>query len=223
MKRPWILATFLAVSVVFAFVLAQDKPAGKKVPAQDQTILDKKARDKKVSEEHEGMNIMPKPAPEMEKLSRVFVGTWSTSEKHEPGKIAPKGGVGKGTETDKLGPGGMSLVSDYKSSDPMGKFAAHGVIWWDAKEQAYKSLECQNRSPVGCEVGGTWKWEGNDLVLHEEGIKEVWTDITPTSRTFYMDASTEGGPMKRVMTIKYTKSGGTKATRRTSVETPKKP
>ena len=185
--------------------------------------LDEKAAHRESAEEHQTMNRLPRPAPEMEKLSKMFVGIWSTSEKHEPWKIAPEGGTGKGSDTVRLGPGGMSLISDYKASDPMGKFAAHGVIWWDAKEQGYKSLECQNRSPAGCEVGGTWKWEGNDLVLHEEGIKEAWTDITTTSRTFYMDASTESGPIKRVMTIRYIKSGRTEASAKSSPEASKKP
>lgn len=196
---------FLLAAALCASALAQDKPA------------EKKLGDKKAAEINEATNVLPKPAPEMERLSRIFVGTWSTSEKHEPGRIAPKGGTGTGLDAVKLGPGGLSLVFDYKSSDPMGKFVAHGVIWWDAQEQGYKGLECTNRSPGGCEVGGLWKWEGNDLVSHEEGLKEVFTDITPTSRTFYMDASTDGGPMKRFMTIKYTKSGGTKR------EAPKKP
>jgi hypothetical protein len=151
----------------------------------------------------------PKPTPEMQRLSRFFVGSWSTNEKHEPGAIAPNGGIGKGSEKVALGPGGMSLISDYKASDPSGKFDAHTIMWWDAKEQAYRSLECRNRSAAaGCEAG-LWRWEGSDLVSEdEEGIKMGWTDFTPTSRSFYMDASTDGGPMKRVMTIKYTKSGG---------------
>src|SRR5712692_7515781 len=126
----------------------------------------------------------PKPTPEMQRLSRLFVGSWSTGEKHEPGAIAPKGGIGEGSENVALGPGGMSLISDYKASDPSGKFVAHTIMWWDAKEKAYRSLECHNRSAAGCETG-LWRWAGNDLVLDQEGIKMGWTDLTPTSRTFY--------------------------------------
>ncbi len=185
--------------------------------------LDERAAHRESAEEHQTMNRLPRPAPEMEKLSKMFVGFWSTSEKHEPWKIAPKGGTGKGSDTVRHGPGGMSLISDYKSTDPMGKFIAHGIIWWDAKEQGYKGVECQNRSPVGCEVGSIWKWEGNDLVSHEEGLKEAFTDITPTSHTFYMDASTDHGTMSRVMTIHYSKIAGTGAPAKTSATVPKKP
>ena len=146
----------------------------------------------------------PTPAPEMHRLARLLVGIWSTNEKHEPGRIAPNGGLGRGSERVDLGPGGMSLIADYRSVDPSGKFAAHTVMWWDAKEQAYRSLECINRSADSCGMG-LWRWEGIELVSHEEGLTEVFTEFTATSHTFYMDASTDGGPMKRVMTIKYTK------------------
>ena len=157
-----------------------------------------------------GQGEQKKPAPEMERLSKMFVGSWRTSEKHEPGKIAPKGGTGNGSDTTRLGPGGMSLIYDYKSSDPTGKFAAHGILWWDPQDRGYRAVECQNRSETGCEIGA-WHWNGNDLVSEEEGVKEAWTNITPTSRTFYMEASTDSGQMKRVTTIEYTRVEGSNA------------
>ncbi len=68
-------------------------------------------------------------------------------------------------------------------------------------------MECQNRSETGCEIG-VWHWNGNDLVSEEDGVKEAWTKITPTSRTFYMENATDSGQMKRLMTIEYTRVGG---------------
>jgi hypothetical protein len=53
---------------------------------------------------------MAKPSPEMQKLSKMVVGTWNTTEKHEPSPWAPKGATGKGTVVFKNGPGGLSLV-----------------------------------------------------------------------------------------------------------------
>jgi hypothetical protein len=94
----------------------------------------------------------PKPAPEMEKM-KMFLGTWRTTEKHEPSPWMPKGATGKGTATYKLGPGGMALIEDYRSTSSMGgKFMGHGVIWWDEKETGYKSVWCDNMSPGGCEA-----------------------------------------------------------------------
>ena len=147
----------------------------------------------------------PTPAPEIQRLGRLLVGGWRSIEKHEPGRIAPKGGSGRGSERVDLGPGGMSLISDYRAVDPEGKFAAHTIFWWDTKEKAYRNLECSNRSTGGCHMG-LWRWDGNDLVSHEEGIKMAFTDFTPKTYTFYMDASTDGGAMARVMTIKFTKT-----------------
>src|SRR5688572_26580968 len=59
----------------------------------------------------------PKPSPEIEKLTKWMVGTWQTEEKFAPAPEwgMPKGGTGKGTSVVKLGPGGFSLIDDYKS------------------------------------------------------------------------------------------------------------
>lgn len=151
----------------------------------------------------------PTPAPEIQRLGKLLLGSWSSNEKHEPSSIAPKGGRGQGSESVKLGPGGMSLFSDYRANDPAGKFIAHTIYWWDGKEKAYRNLECSNRSTHGCGMG-LWRWDGNGLMLREEGFKMALTDFTDTTYTFYMDASTDGGPMARVMTIKFTKRGAKK-------------
>jgi Protein of unknown function (DUF1579) len=159
---------------------------------------------------------MPKPSPEMEKLSKLLVGTWRTTEKMEPMPEfgMPNGGSGTGSEVVKAGPGGFSVVVDYKSRGPMGAFAGHGVTFWDAKEQAYKSFWIDSMGAQG-EIT-TGKWEGNDLVFTGEsemqGKKyktlQKFTDITPTSFTFKLASAEEGSPMKEGMTITYKKVGG---------------
>jgi hypothetical protein len=96
----------------------------------------------------------------------------------------------------------------------MGAFAGHGVTYWDAKEQAFKSFWIDSMSGQG-EIS-TGKWEGNDLVFTGEsemqGKKyktlQKFTDITPTSFTFKLASAEEGGEMKEGMTIKYKKVGG---------------
>jgi hypothetical protein len=140
----------------------------------------------------------------MQWLARILVGSWRTREKHEPGEIAPHGGVGTGTATVRLGPGGRSLISDYTAVDPSGKFVSHGIMWWDRKAQAYQGVECYNRSASGCEIG-LWHWEGTDLVSHGEGFREVFTQFTPTAHTFYLEDSAAGGVMNRSMTITFTR------------------
>jgi len=139
---------------------------------------------------------MPKPSPQIEKLADKIVGTWNTSEDFEVSEMMPKGGKGHGVAVIKKGPGGLSVTEDYHSRGGMGAFAGHGVFWWDDKANGYKSVWCDNTSPTGCSVSnGLGKWEGNDVVFNDEqemmgkkmAMKEVYTDMKPSSFTMTMD------------------------------------
>ncbi len=207
------LASFTAAALCASLALAQEKPGGKKVAGQS-----KQGQEAGQKPGGQGMPMMAKPSAEIQKLIKTLAGTWSASEKMEPSESMP-GGSGTGTDTAKAGPGGNSLVSDYRSKGPMGSFAGHGIVYWDAKRQVYSSVWCDSMSPQGCEVGATGKWEGNDLVFNAEGemmgkkfrSKQVYTDIKPDSYTFYIDSSMDGGPMKRFLTIAYTRKPATKS------------
>ncbi len=163
---------------------------------------------------------MPKPAPEMQKLLKTFVGSWTVAEKHEPGPFLPKGGEGKGEARFFPGPGGRSLIENYHSQNPMGRFSGHGVIWWDPKAGAYTGVWCDNSTPTGCEVGGATKWEGDNMMVgtmdtemmgKKTHIKGTYTNITPDSFTYTMELSQDGGPMKKVMTVDYTRAAAAPA------------
>ncbi|MCI0353310.1 MAG: DUF1579 domain-containing protein [Acidobacteriales bacterium] len=157
----------------------------------------------------------PKPSPEMERLNKWLVGTWLTEEKFAPAPEwgMPNGGRGKGTNVVKLGPGGLSLINDYKSRNVMGPFAGHGVIYWDPQEKAYKSLWIDSMS--GEVETSTGKWEGDDLVFVGEGEWQgkkfqtlgKMTNITPRSYTFTL-ANSASGEMKEGLSINYKKAGG---------------
>jgi hypothetical protein len=192
------------------------------VAAQQTSHKDAKKTSSK-SETSMGMP-MPKPSTQIEKLAEKIVGTWNTSEDFEVSEMMPKGGKGHGTAVIKKGPGGLSVTEDYHSRGGMGAFAGHGVFWWDEKANGFKSVWCDNTSPAGCSVSnGLGKWEGNDVVFNDEqemmgkkmAMKEVYTELKPSSFTMTMDGSQDGGPMKRQMTIKYTKAGA-KATKTTA-------
>jgi hypothetical protein len=156
----------------------------------------------------------PKPSPEIEKLTKWMVGTWQTDENFAPAPEfgMPNGGKGKGISTVKLGPGGFSLIDDYKSRNVMGRFAGHGVTYWDPAEKVYKSFWIDSMSGKGETQSG--KWEGNDLVFLGEsdmGGKKVqtlgkMTNITPTSYTFKLSNSATG-EMKEMLVINYKKVG----------------
>jgi len=159
--------------------------------------------------------MMTKPAAEMQKLIKTFSGTWNTSETFEKNEMMPEGGTGHGSSTFKAGPGGLSMIQDYKSHGKMGTFAGHGVTWWDADAQGYKSVWCDSMA-AKCQVAnGMGQWNGNDLVFNDEQdmngkkhqTKIVDTNITPRSFTMTADSGPEG-EMKHFMTINYTKAGG---------------
>ncbi len=154
-------------------------------------------------------NAMPQPSPEIQKLEKWLVGRWKVEEKFEPSDFLPKGGEGKGMETIHSGPGKLSLVANYQSQGPMGAFEGHGMIAWSPQEKVYKSYWVDNLDPPGeVSIG---KWEGKDLVFtyisdmmgKKMIMKEVYTDITPDSYTFYFDLGPQGQPLKRTMTFKY--------------------
>src|SRR5262245_59537894 len=78
----------------------------------------------------------PKPAPEMERLIKMWVGRWTTVELFEPSEEMPKGKQDKGVETMRPGPGGLSLIGDYESH---GAHFGHLVVTWIPAEKVYKS------------------------------------------------------------------------------------
>jgi len=94
----------------------------------------------------------------------------------------------------------------------MGRFAGHGVTYWDPQEQAYKSFWIDSMTGKG--ETSTGKWEGNDLVFTGESEMQgkkfktlgKMTNITPRSYTFTL-GNDAGGEMKDVLTIDYKKAG----------------
>jgi len=208
MKRVGVV--LLAVVVCLA-AAAQEKKAGAKAPAKHGA---KKAGTAAASQ---GMMPAIKPSPEMEK-AKWMVGVWRATEKHQAMEMMPAGGS-TGTDVVKLGPGGLSIVSDYRSKGDMGPFVGHGVLWWDDKQKAYKGIWCDSMSPSGCETDSTGRWEGDKLVFTVHGemmgkrveTKETYTDIKPGSFTLNFETSTDGGPMKPAMSIHFVRGAKEKA------------
>lgn len=202
MKRIAMVGSLVLLAAMV--ILAQQKKSEGKPAA--------KAPAKSSESKKEAAPALPKPSPELEKLSKVMVGTWTTDEKFEANDFMPAG-TGKGSETTRLGPGGLSLVSDYHSKNVMGEVHGHGMIWWDPKEQVFRNLWCDNVAPAGCELSGPGKWEGDNLVFHDETelmgrkivMKVTLTDLKPDSHTFTVDIAGDNGEMQRSMTFRYTR------------------
>ena len=73
------------------------------------------------------------PVPEMQRLSKLYLGTWEYTETYA------KGGVNTGVYTSELGPGGNSIMNRFHSKGPVGESEGVIVMTWDPKEKAYKA------------------------------------------------------------------------------------
>ncbi len=159
---------------------------------------------------------MPKPSPEMQKLSKMIVGAWDVSMKMEPAPEMgmPNGMTGKGKGVTRLGPGGLSVVSDFTSSW-MGGFHGHGVTWWDPNDHAFHTVWCDSMTPMGCELAGTGKFDGDTMVMEYVSkatgqpmqMKETMAPSGPDSYTFDFEMGPVGGTLKPSMHFVYKKAG----------------
>ena len=153
---------------------------------------------------------MPKPGPEMAKI-KSMLGTWHVQDIHEPGFMGP-GGKGHGTGQVTLGPGGLSLIIEYKcAAGPMKGYRGHGIVAWDGEAKAYKQAWTDNMAPMLMQSAGSCV--GDTIVMNTEGTmmgkafksRDTFTGIGPDGYTITTEVSMEGGPMKKVMTLIHTR------------------
>jgi ketosteroid isomerase-like protein len=151
------------------------------------------------------------PGPEVQNL---MLGTWSTQVKYEPTSEMPNGGTGAGTEIWRPGPGGLSVIEEYREKNEKGEVEGLGVAWWDAKAQGQRFVWCDNSIPDGCYVSKeVAKWDGGSLAWKEEQenagkmrmYSEVFRDISPTSFTQVLAEGDSDASLKTSVTIRATK------------------
>jgi hypothetical protein len=106
------------------------------------------------------------PLPEMQRLSKLYVGTWTYTETYPKSPMAPDGGMNTGVYTSELGPGGNSIINRFHSKGPVGEFEGVMVMTWDPKEKAYKGYVFGDSFPAA--VVETGQWEGETLVYRFE-------------------------------------------------------
>src|SRR5262249_454053 len=155
----------------------------------------------------------------MERLIKMWAGHWTTVEIFEPSTEMPQGKRDKGAETMRSGPGGLSLIGDYESH---GAHFGHLVVTWIPAEKVYKSYSTDLSQP-GVSVS-TGKWEGDKLVFTSMDestgkkleLRDTYSDITPTSFTDTLETGPAGGPLNKVLTIKYTKQDQSSALQKDS-------
>lgn len=106
------------------------------------------------------------PLPEMQKLSKLYLGTWTYTETYPKSPMAPNGGENTGVYTSELGPGGNSIFNHFHSKGPVGEFDGTIVMTWEPKEKIYKAYVFGDSFPSA--VVETGQWENDALVYRFE-------------------------------------------------------
>jgi hypothetical protein len=99
----------------------------------------------------------------MQRLSKLYVGTWTYTETYPKSALSPNGGQNTGIYSSEPGPGGMSIVNRFHSQGPVGDFEGLLVMTWDAREKAYKAYVFGNDFPGA--LVETGQFEGDALIF----------------------------------------------------------
>ncbi|MBI2681960.1 MAG: DUF1579 family protein [Acidobacteriales bacterium] len=164
--------------------------------SQTTSKSDKAAAPKKAASAAADAMAPPPVSPEMLKVSKAMVGVWSVDEIYQASPMMPTGGKGKGRDVISTGPGGYSIIYDYRSQGPMGPITGHGLMSWSPTEKVFTSVWMDSGAP-GAAVA-TGKWEGETIVLsgpvdingQKMDFRQVISDFKPDSfrMTFAMGA-----------------------------------
>lgn len=174
------------------FVAAQDKPAAPAAAPQ-------------------GMPPMPKPGPEHAILKEAE-GVWDAKVESWMAPGAPPM-VSTGTETDRIGCGGMCLITDFKGSFMKTPFSGHGTETYDMGKKKYVgswvdsmsaglSISESTWDPATKTMSGTM--EGPDMMGNVQKMRAV-TEHKAGQRIFTMYMTGPDGKEMPGMRITYTK------------------
>ena len=155
---------------------------------------------------------MPKPGPEHEVL-KMDVGTWDAVVEFVPAPGAPPT-TSKGIEVNKLGCGGLCLISDFTGEAMGNPFQGHGVLTWDAGKKKYVGSWTDSMS-MGLAMteatydAATKKWsgwmEGPDMTGKVMKVRNVVDVKDANNRVMTAFATGPDGKEMQVMKITYTK------------------
>ena len=156
----------------------------------------------------------PKPGPQIEKLLRALEGTWSIKETFAPDAASPKGSTGEGMIVWRAGPGGFSVIEDYRSKRANNEVTGLAAFWWDETAHGYRTIWCDSTNPGGCiDFRNVVQWQGSQLVLVEDyevngkklTFKEVFGEIGVNTFTQTLYGGDVGSELKVDQTIQATK------------------
>lgn len=158
------------------------------------------------------------PAAVIKTLTAALTGRWKTREKYD--RFESLGVAELSSEGEYVwrgGPGGLTLLEEYRTKTPIGELIGFGVFWWDQTRQL-QHLFCANVDPAGCALFPpphlpSPAWNGKELVLDNEvsiaGKTYAWREvITITSATTFavtIDIGESRTRMRRWLTSQATK------------------
>ena len=154
---------------------------------------------------------MPKPGPEQEPM-KMDVGSWDAVVEFVMAPGAPPQTI-KGVEINRMGCGGMCLITDFKGEGSGMTFEGHGVMVWDNLKKKYTGAWADSMSagPSMMEAAydaATKKWSGtmegpdmNGQITKTRNAVE-WKD----ANTRVMTAWATGPDGKEVQVMKITYS-----------------
>ena len=152
------------------------------------------------------------PAPEMRKLTKMLVGTWTVDEDFAAGGTMPNGHRGSGRSVIEPGPGEASLIEDFISSSPAAHW--HSLIWWEKTGKFFRKVSCDDFSEEACTVEkGRGRWEDNEVVwqltVSQDGkdvpVKVVWAEKDNGSFAESRYVADASGTLKRDWTFLHTR------------------
>jgi hypothetical protein len=153
-RRLWFFVPFvLAITIVVASGAGEPQSStGLTASTESSGSIPKVASDGSAS------------SPEMQRLDRVFGGTWTTSENFAHNEFYPSGAEREGAARFTLATGGTSLIEEVHSDGSAGRLDFMVVIWWDNEAKIYNFFTCGNGGNNPCKIRGAAHWDGDSFV-----------------------------------------------------------
>src|SRR5215813_451236 len=186
----------VAVSACLALALA----------AQGQEKMEKKGESKAPAKME-----MPKPGPEVKKLS-YFVGTWKSEGDMKENPWGMPAGKFTGTDKCEWFTGGYQVVCHSTGKGPMGSMHGLGIIAYNNEDKAYSYYGIDNmgfaEGSKGKVEGDTWTYTAESKMGGKTYHGRYTINVSsPDSYTFKYESSEDGTKWMTIMEGKSTKSG----------------
>ena len=154
----------------------------------------------------------PTPGPEHKRIA-FFAGQWNYQGEAKDSPLGPGGKI-TASETCEWFAGGFQLVCRTKGAGPKGPGTGMSILSYDPARKAYTYYAATSHGDNifvrGQVQDKVWTWS-DEVTVEGKKMKIVATVIeeSPTSTSFKLEASVDGGPMTLIEQGKSTKVGKT--------------